>query len=275
MAILLAITSREAMAQHPLGEGSLLVGNGYFAPSDNTGDGTWRYAEGRWLPFGHDSFRLGLYLSGIEVESKINNFYNHSQEIGIGLAFNFTIQPGYSYDHYGWINTAWKRVSSTGILSQGINLYENSQNDQMLFIGGGLLFRNLMFDFPFAQQKVMFEFQTTFISEQTERWNGDTLLGVPWNRERFKLQIENGLTPIYLDWGRNLYLMPSVLAVYTYEKGSQTSFYTAGLSLTLAKGEYAYDILTLSYEPKFWTGGARIDVFQVSLNIVNIFRKTY
>lgn len=277
MATLLAIAGEEASAQHPLGEGQLLIGNGYFAPADKSGDGTWRYLEARWLPIKNqtDNAKFGLYLSGIEVGSKISDFKHHSTEIGVGLAANFSLQPGYQTDRYGWINLAYKVIHSSGSLVKTDGRYENSQDDQMLFLGGGLLFRNMIFAGPFAQQKIMLESQFSIKSEENSRWNGDTLAGLPWSRERIKIQAENGIAPLYLGWSRNVYLMPSVLAAYTYEKGSQTSFYTIGLSLTLAKGQYGYEILTLSYEPQFSAERPRMDALQVSLNVINIFRKTY
>ncbi|HNU81536.1 MAG TPA: hypothetical protein PLA05_00595 [bacterium] len=272
MATLLAIAGKEASAQHPLGEGQLLIGNGYFAPANKSGDGTYRYLETRWLPIKNqtDNAKFGFYLSGIEVGSKISGFKHHSTEIGLGLAANFSLQPGYQTDRYAWLNLAYKVINSTGSLTKTDGRYENRQEDQMLFLGGGLLFRNIFLEGPFAQQKIMLESQFSIKSEENSRWNGDTLAGLPWSRERVKLQAENGITPLYLGWSRNVYLMPSILAAYTYEKGSQTSFYTIGLSLTLAKGQYGYEILTLSYEPKFSAKGPRMDVFQVNLNIINL-----
>jgi len=272
MATLLAIAGKEASAQHPLGEGQLLIGNGYFAPANKSGDGTYRYLETRWLPIKNqtDNAKFGFYLSGIEVGSKISGFKHHSTEIGLGLAANFSLQPGYQTDRYAWLNLAYKVINSIGILTKTDGRYENRQEDQMLFLGGGLLFRNIFLEGPFAQQKIMLESQFSIKSEENSRWNGDTLAGLPWSRERVKLQAENGITPLYLGWSRNVYLMPSILAAYTYEKGSQTSFYTIGLSLTLAKGQYGYEILTLSYEPKFSAKGPRMDVFQVNLNIINL-----
>jgi len=275
ISFLLILISLRVSAQHPFGEGSLLVGNGYFTPADKSGDGTWRYAEARWLPIkgAFSDTRFGVYLSGVEVGSKISDFTYHSTEIGIGLAVNFNLQSGYRNDRYVWLNAAYKFINSTGRLHKQDGLYENSQEDQMLFMSGGILLRSLMFTGPFAQQKVMIESQFSVTKEQNAYWNGDPLIGAPWNRERFKLQIENGIAPIYLNWSRSVYILPSVLAAYTYERGSETSFYTIGASLTLAKGEYGYDILTLSYEPKFWSKGERIDVFQINLNVVNIFRR--
>lgn len=277
IATLLAITGKEASAQHPLGEGQLLIGNGYFAPADKSGDGTWRYLEARWLPIRNhtDNAKFGLYLSGIEVGSKIYGFKHHSTEIGLGLAANFNLQPGYQNDRYGWLNLAYKVIHSTGSLTKTDGRYENEQDDQMLFLSGGLLFRDMMLAGPYAQQKIMVEAQFSVKSEENSRWNGDTLAGLPWSRERVKFQAENGIAPIYLDWSRNFYILPSILAAYTYEKGSQTSFYTIGFSLTLAKGQYGYEILTLSYEPKFSAKGPRMDIIQINLNIISMFRKIY
>lgn len=278
MLLLVTMTSIEAQAQHPLGEGQILVGNGYFAPADHSGDGTWRYGEIRWLPIKNqlDNARFGLYLSGIEVRSKINGFLHHSTEFGVGVAANITLNPGDLADRYAWINAAYKIVNSEGKMYQGVDLYENRQQDQMIFVSGGLLFRQMMLRAPFAQQKIMLELQTTIKSEQEARWNGDTLAGIPWNRERFKLQGENGIGPIYLSWSHETYLMPTIIAAYTYETGSKTSFYTVGIGLTLAKGQYGHEILSISYQPKFWAGGARIDQFQINLDLINLFfRKNY
>ncbi|HQQ38339.1 MAG TPA: hypothetical protein PK086_02145, partial [bacterium] len=147
MATLLAIAGKEASAQHPLGEGQLLIGNGYFAPANKSGDGTYRYLETRWLPIKNqtDNAKFGLYLSGIEVGSKISGFKHHSTEIGLGLAANFSLQPGYQTDRYAWLNLAYKVINSTGSLTKTDGRYENRQEDQMLFLGGGLLFRNILF----------------------------------------------------------------------------------------------------------------------------------
>lgn len=275
--VLLIVSNQNVFAQHPLGEGQLLLGNGYFKPSDGTGDGTWRFIEARWLPISSrsENARFGLYASGIEVGSKISDYYSHSTEVGLGLAANFTLNPGNLTDRYAWLNAAWKVVNSTGKMSQDINRYKNEQEDQLLFLSGGFLVRNILFEGPFAQQKIMFEFQTPYASRQKEIWNYDTTVTTPYNRERFKLQLENGIAPIYLGWRQNAYIMPTVLAAYTYEKGSDNSYYTLGLSLNLAKGQYGYEILSVSYQPKFWSGGSRIDVYEITLNVINIFRDSY
>lgn len=273
--LLALLLSNDGLAQHPLGEGQILVGNGYFAPSDKSGDGTWRYAQIRWLPIQNqmETAHFGLYLSGIEVKSMINGYLHHSTEFGIGVAANFILAPGNMSDRYAWLNAAYKVVNSTGKMYQGADLYQNQQKDKMLYLDGGMLFRNIMLQAPFAQQKIMFEIQTALNSTQEARWNTDTLAGIPWSRERFKLQAENGIAPIYLGWSRMTYLMPSIIAAYTYETGNKASFYTIGIGLTLAKGQYGHEILSASYQPKFWAGGQRIDEFQIQLDFVNLFRK--
>ncbi|MDP3837071.1 MAG: hypothetical protein Q8Q67_03140 [bacterium] len=266
----------EVEAQHPLGEGQVLVGNGYYAPSDKGGDGTWRYAQIRWLPLSNqmETTRFGLYLSGIEVKSMINGYLHHSTEFGIGVAVNFTLTPGNMSDRYAWLNTAYKVVNSTGKMYQGADLYQNKQKDKMLYLDGGMLFRNIILQAPFAQQKIMIEMQTALNSTQTANWNADTLIGVPWNRERFKVQAENGIVPIYLGWSHITYLMPSIIAAYTYETGNKASFYSVGIGITLAKGQYGHEILSMSYQPMFWAKGPRIDSFQIHLDLVNLFRKS-
>lgn len=269
------ITSKPALAQHPLGESQLLVGNGYFKPAGQQGDGTWRYAEARLIPGQKDqSIRFGLYLSAIEVGSRIDGFRHHSTELGGGLAMNFNFQPGWKYEKYGWVNIAWKQAKSEGSIRDPNGLFENSQTDQMLHLGGGVIFQNTL-EQPFLiRQKVMFEYQAPLKSEFERNWNDQKVPGTAWDKERIKISIENALFKTTLSWQNEIHLLPAILLAYSHEKALKQDFLALGAVLTLVKGEYNQEILTLSYQSKFeLSGDGRMDILEVNLSILNLLKR--
>lgn len=267
--------SNSALAQHPLGESQLLIGNGYFKPAEKQGDGTWRYAEARIIPWQQNqSLRLGLYLSAIEVGSKIDDFHHHSTELGIGLAINFNLQPGWKYEKYGWMNLAWKQAKSEGSIREPDGIFENSQTDQMLHLGGGIIFQNILEQTLLVRQKVMFEYQTSIKSNYEGSWNKKNIPGEAWDKERLKISLENALFKTTLSWQNELHLLPAILLAYSHEKALRQDFLALGAVLTLVKGEYNQEILTLSYQSKFeLPGNGRMDIFEVNLSILNLFKK--
>lgn len=269
------LTNKPALAQHPLGESQLLIGNGYFKPAEKQGDGTWRYAEARIIPGQRDqSIRLGLYLSAIEVGSRIDGFRHHSTELGGGLAMNFNFQPGWKYEKYGWVNIAWKQAKSEGSIRDLDGLFENSQTDQMLYLGGGVIFQNTLEQTFLIRQKVMFEYQTSLKSEYEGSWNDKIIPGEAWDKERIKIGIENALLKTTLSWQNEIHLLPAILLAYSHEKALKQDFLALGAVLTLVKGEYNQEILTLSYQSKFeLSGDERMDILEVNLSILNIFKK--
>jgi hypothetical protein len=273
--MLMSIVTTPALAQHPLGESQLLIGNGYFKPAEKQGDGTWRYAEARIIPGQSESnIRLGLYLSAIEVGSRIDGFYHHSTELGGGLAMNFNFQPGWKYEKYGWANIAWKKAHSKGSIREPDGMFENSQSDQMLHLGGGIIFQNTFEQTFLIRQKVMFEYQTSLKSDYEGSWNNKNVPGEAWDKERFKVSLENALFKTTLSWQNEIHLLPAILLAYSHEKALKQDFLALGAVLTLVKGEYNQEILTLSYQSKFeLPGDGRMDILEININVLNFFKK--
>lgn len=277
VAILISIVTTPALAQHPLGESQLLIGNGYFKQAEQRGDGTWRYAEARVLPWQKDrDVRIGLYLSAIEVGSMIDDFHHHSTELGGGLAINFNLQPGWKYERYGWVNLAWKQAKSEGSIIEPNGIFENSQTDQMLHLGGGVIFNNILEQNLLVRQKVMFEYQTALQSDQQASWNKKEVPGEAWDKERIKISLENALFKTTVSWQNEINLLPAILLEYSHEKALKQDFLALGAVLTLVKGDYNQEIITLSYRSKFEIPGeGRVDILEINLNLLNLFKKNY
>lgn len=260
-------------SQHPLGESQLLVGNGYFQAHHQKGDGTWRYAEARVIPGQHKDVRYGLYLSAIEVASKIDGYKHHSTEFGVGLAVNFNLAPGWKYDRYGWSNIGYKHTNSNGEMRQSDGLFENSQSDDLMFITAGLIFQNTMEIFPFIRHKVSVEYQLSVKSKIDSEWKGKPIMTQAWDNERLKINFENAVAKINLSWRNDVHLLPAIYLGYSYEQGGGNNFGALGAVITLAKGEYGREVLNLSYQSKFaFKGKERINLFEINFNILSIFR---
>lgn len=269
--ILLAIMV-SGFAQHPLGESQLLIGNGYFKPKLQEGDGTWRYVEARIIPGQNNNIRAGLYFSAIEVGSRIEGFKHHSTEFGIGLALNFTLTPGWKYEKHGWGNLGYKKSKSEGSIRQTNGLFQSSQEDDLIFLTGGIIFRNTLETFPFVRHKVSLEYQQALKSNYVGKWEGDTILTQPWDNERFKLSFENAIAKINLSWQHEVHLLPAIYLAYSHEKGNSKDYGAIGAVLTLAKGEYGKEMINLSYQSKFDLAGKdRINMIQVDINILSFF----
>lgn len=269
--ILLAIMV-SGFAQHPLGESQLLIGNGYFKPKLQEGDGTWRYVEARIIPGQNNNIRAGLYFSAIEVGSRIEGFKHHSTEFGIGLALNFTLTPGWKYEKHGWGNLGYKKSKSEGSIRQTNGLFQSSQEDDLIFLTGGIIFRNTLEAFPFVRQKVSMEYQQALKSKYVGKWEGETILTQPWDNERFKLAFENAIAKINLSWQHETHLLPAIYLAYSHEKGNSKDYGAIGAVLTLAKGEYGKEMINLSYQSKFDLAGKdRINILQVDINILSFF----
>jgi hypothetical protein len=271
--VIIIFTSDDLLAQHPLGESQLLIGNGYFKPAEKQGDGTWRYVEARILPGQSGDVRFGLYLSAIEVGSKIDDFRHHSTELGIGLAINFNFKPSWKYEKYGWTNIAYKKADSEGSILKTDGLFENTQSDQMLHLGGGVIFQNTLETFFLVRQKAMFEYQTSLKSEYEGSWNNQNVPGEAWDKERVKIGVENAIFKTTLSWQREVYLLPAILLAYSHEKAIKQDFLSLGAVLTIVKGEYNQEIINLSYQAKFGLPiGERMDILEVNLNVLNLFK---
>lgn len=273
----LLICNISSFAQHPLGESSLLVGNGYFKPETQLGDGTWRYAEARIIPWQEasvNSVKAGLYLSAIEVGSKIESFKHHSLELGLGLAINYKLSSGWRYDKYGWANMGYKKSRSRGEARMTDGLFESSQEDDFLFITTGIIFYNSLETFPFVRQKASLEYQKALKSKTLNKWEGETIYSVPWDNERMKINFENALAKINLSWQNETFLLPAIYLGYSHENGNNMDYGSIGATLTLAKGQYGREIINLSYQSKFdLRGKGRTDLVFIDLNILSLFLK--
>ncbi|PKM88974.1 hypothetical protein CVU83_00840 [Candidatus Falkowbacteria bacterium HGW-Falkowbacteria-2] len=257
----------------------VLVGNGYYKMTDGSGDGGYRFAQFRGLPLsgrgGQSAY--GLFANVIQVKSKIDDYRYESVQWGLGIAANFILPEGFK-QKFAWTDLAYVSRQSRGALKQGLGTYKEKQQDESIYFSAGLLIRSASidaYDAPFVQQKIMLELQLPFKASKEANWEGKPLNLEPWNHERFKLSLENGIVPIFLDWSRSYYLMPDVRASYIYETGVPRSLFGLGVGFTLSKGEYGYEILSMSYHPLFTQKERRRDVFEVTLNLVSLFRKTY
>ncbi len=247
---------------------NLFLSNGYFSPKKGDGDGTWRYGEARWLPIGDYRFQLGPYIMGLQLRSKIDDFKYIQNVFGVGLACNFTLRPGWNNEKFGWFNTGWKKVFSEGSISLPDGVFNNTQKDDLIFFSGGLLLRKVVLQGPFAQQKIVFEAQKSLKNKYKAYWNSFPLEEIPFGRNSVSLGLKNYMWPIYIDWRNEVFLMP-YLGI-SYIERNKESFFGPSFGLSLAKGYQSKEILSLSYNPTFHKSG-RVDIFEVTLNILNIF----
>lgn len=273
--IMILVSINLGFAQHPLGETQILIGNGYFKPHNQKGDGSWRYFEARIIPNQRSSLRAGLYLSATEVASKIANFKHHSTEYGVGLAFNKNFQPGWKYDKYGWLNIAYKQSRANGSIRLPTGFFENNQKDHLLYLAGGIIFSNSLETFPLVRQKLAIDYQRVLEAENNGTWDKKNIISQPWKNDRIRVDFENALAKLNLSWQREIYLLPAIYLGYSHENGKSQDFGALGAVLTLAKGEYGKEILNLSYQAKFdLKGKERIDLFQINLNVISFLRKS-
>jgi len=271
--LLLLISIVSTDCQELLDESSLTIGNGCFSPKHQTGDGTWRYIEGRIIPNQSSTIKVGVYMSAEEVASIIEGYKHHSLTLGVGLALNFSFQSSWRYSKFGWANIGYKKGKSDGSIRQTNGLFESTQEDDLFMLTSGLIFLNALERAPFLRQKVCLEYQKSLKSNILNKWEGDVLASQPWDNERLKLYFENAVAKISLSWHKEIYFLPGVALGYSYEKGIDTHYALAGASLTLAKGEYGLEIASLTYQPKFdLASQSKIDILYINFDIINIVK---
>jgi hypothetical protein len=246
---------------------NLFISNGYFAPDNANGDGTWRYGEARWLPIGDYKLQFGPYIMAMQLRSKINDFNYSYQEYGLGLASNFAFKPGWNYHKFGWLNAGWKRGFSEGSIVKSEGIFKNAQIDQLLFFSGGLALRKVILEGPFAQQKISISGQTSLKNEYDSYWNEQPLEEIPFGRNSISVNVQNYFWPIDIDWRNEVFLMPHLGISYT--ERNKEAHYGASLGVTIAKGYDSREILSLGYKPTWHK--SRTDIFEVTLNILNLF----
>lgn len=243
---------------------NLFISNGYFSPSQAEGDGTWRYAEARWLPIGDYKFQIGPYITGMQLRSKINDFKYSYSEYGIGVATNVTLKPSWNYYKFGWLNTGWKKGLSEGSIVKPDGVFKNQQTDQLLFFSGGLAFRKVILEGLFAQQKISISGQTSLKNDYDSYWNDHKLEEIPFGRNSISIIAMNYFWPIDIDWRNEVFLMPHFGISYT--ERNKEAHYGVSLGITIAKGYDSQEILSLSYKPS-WYINNKTKIIEISLNI--------
>jgi hypothetical protein len=233
----------------PLTNQSLLVGNVYFV-QPNAGNGTTRWAEGRFLFGRFKDYRLfsgGIFINGVEVGSKIANYLYYGTEITFGPAINFGSQK-FSKKHelWGWINAGLKLSSDQG----QINQYNSKQKDKSIYLFGGILFKNSLGRGPFFIDKIMVTYQRSLESTRESYWGETRLSDPPTNKGYLKLIGENTFVSLPLNKFGSLRFEPKIIAGVAYEFEGRKTFYTAGVGLTLAR-RYSQEIVTLQLDAKF------------------------
>ncbi len=255
-------------AQSPLTNFSLLGGNIYFTNPGN-GDGTARWVETRVLFGRGNDYRLlsgGFFVNYNEVGSKLDGFLYHDQEVAFGPALNFGSQYwSESNEIWGWLNAGLKIAWDRG----QIESYDTEQKDKLLYLFGGIMFKNSLGRGPFFIKKFMVTYQQPLKSERDASWEGNPTFDSPANKGYVKLVAENTFVSLPLTASESLRFEPKITASAAYEFNGSNMIYSTGIGLTLAR-EYSQEILTLEGGVKFQQQTRPIYSVGALINVVEL-----
>lgn len=232
----------------PITNQSLLLGGGNFF--DKLGCGSYRYGEFRLL-FGREKDSSitagGLFLNYNDSRSLVDNYLYQGREFAFGPALNFGSRHwSKKKEIWGWVNLGLRFSWDKG----SIDKYRSEQTDQMIYLFGGILFKNKLGGGPFFMQKIMVTYQQPVKKERVSSWENEPLTDPPTNKGFVQLKLENTFVSLPLVKKGMLRFEPKIIGQASYRFYDQRVVTTLGLGLSLTR-RYSQELVSLEGGIKF------------------------
>ncbi|MFA5163320.1 MAG: hypothetical protein WC441_02200 [Patescibacteria group bacterium] len=236
-----------------------LVGNGYGERKGH-GDLTFRFGEGRWLPFIEEGreCKFGFFFNATQVSSGFDDYVYQAEELTPGLSLEYCpTSAAYLTEIYSWFNLGYKFSSDQGGINTGNGVYTSKQKDEMIYFFSGLVFTDKLAR-PFYIKKFTLTYQNPVKTEGLATWKANEITGGLWNKEYFSLSGESSIFSIILNPSGSLKLDPTIFLSYSHESGNSKDYYSWGVKGIFRRDFSNQELLTLS-------GGFRTTVHSIPM----------